>query len=469
MRVAVIGAGASGLAAAKALLEVGIAPVIYEETDTVGGLWVERDEGVAYRSLKTNTSRQITAFSDFPFPRDLPSYPSRAAVELYLRDYAAVFGLRRLVRFGRRIGQVEPLGHGWRVCGTDLTGPFDADFDAVVVGAGIFRIPFVSDIPGIESFPGDVLHSKTYRTPEIFRGKVVVVVGLGSSACDIAADLAPVAGRVILSVRRAVTVIPRTVDGVPLDNRLNRLSRRLPRRIAEFRQRQLVRRVYGEWNLPSPGALWEGSGVEFDPRGQVMHDALGSLLLTGQIVPRPAMQRVEGDEVVFSDGTRVRADAIVFATGYRLGVPFLPPDLQPWSDPAHGLYRLVFPPSHPTLPFVGVCRVSGPVFPVIEAQARWAAQVLRGWLGLLTEEEMRAEIGARWERTRAGGNAPYQVALLPYLDEIGEIIGVRPRLWRHPMLARRLLTGPPVAAQFRLEGPNRGTGAAAAIRDASRR
>jgi dimethylaniline monooxygenase (N-oxide forming) len=467
MRVAVIVAGASGLAAAKSLLEVGIAPVVYEETDTIGGLWVERDHGVAYRSLKTNTSRQITAFSDFPFPRDLPDYPQRAAVEQYLQDYAGAFGLRRLVRFGRRIESVVPAGHGWRLTGADHASRFDAEFDSVVVCAGIFRTPLVPPVPGLESFTGCVLHSKAYRTPAPFREKVVVVVGLGSSACDIAADLAAVASRVILSVRRRVTVIPRTIDGVPLDNRLSRLVTHLPARIADLRHRRLVRRVYRDWGLSSPADLWTGSGVEFDPNGRITHDALGPLLRTGEVVARPAIQRVEGDEVLFADGRRLRADAIVFATGYQLDVPFLSSELQPWSDPAHGLYRLVFPPPHPTLPFVGVCRVSGPVFPVIEMQARWVAQVLRGDVVLPNQQEMRAEIAARWERTRARDDAPYQVALLSYLDEIGEIIGARPRLWRHPTLLRRLLMGPPVAAHYRLEGPNRATGAATAIRDAS--
>jgi cation diffusion facilitator CzcD-associated flavoprotein CzcO len=114
MRVAVIGAGASGLAAAKALVEVGLTPVVYEAAAAVGGLWVYREQGrgPAYRSLRTNTSKQVTAFSDLPFAGELPDFPARAAVEEYLRAYADRFGLWPLIRFGCRVRCVLPRDAG---------------------------------------------------------------------------------------------------------------------------------------------------------------------------------------------------------------------------------------------------------------------------------------------------------------------------------------------------------------------
>ncbi|MBV9279791.1 MAG: NAD(P)-binding protein, partial [Chloroflexi bacterium] len=114
MRVAIIGAGASGLTAARALLEVGLTPAIYEESAEVGGLWVYREEGggPAYRSLRTNTSKQITAFSDYPFRDHLPDFPSRAEVEAYLQAYAAAFHLLPLIRFGCRVRSLLPAGEG---------------------------------------------------------------------------------------------------------------------------------------------------------------------------------------------------------------------------------------------------------------------------------------------------------------------------------------------------------------------
>jgi hypothetical protein len=76
---------------------------------------------------------------------------------------------------------------------------------------------------------------------------------------------------------------------------------------------------------------------------------------------------------------------------------------------------------------------------------------------------MRAEIEERWHRQAVAHDSTIRVSLLPYLDEIGARIGARPDLKRHRGLVRALLTGPPVAAQYRLEGPDPWSGAAAAI------
>src|ERR1700686_5012511 len=91
-RVAVIGAGVSGLAAAKCLLDEGLEPVVYEQGSEIGGLWNYQEAlpdggGVMYRSLHTNTSKQTLAFSDFPFPETAPDFPHHREVLQYLRDY----------------------------------------------------------------------------------------------------------------------------------------------------------------------------------------------------------------------------------------------------------------------------------------------------------------------------------------------------------------------------------------------
>jgi cation diffusion facilitator CzcD-associated flavoprotein CzcO len=84
-RVAVIGAGASGLAALKTLTELGLAPVAFEASSRLGGIWVYRDgenqRSPGYRSLRANTSKQITAFSDLPFRAEAPDFPGRSSVE----------------------------------------------------------------------------------------------------------------------------------------------------------------------------------------------------------------------------------------------------------------------------------------------------------------------------------------------------------------------------------------------------
>ena len=104
-RVAVIGAGMSGLVTARALQDEGIEPVVFEQTTNIGGLWNYRDDapnggGPAYRSLRTNTSRQVMAFSDFPMDAHLPDFPARADVLAYLHTYARHHRLLDRVRLG---------------------------------------------------------------------------------------------------------------------------------------------------------------------------------------------------------------------------------------------------------------------------------------------------------------------------------------------------------------------------------
>lgn len=463
MRVGVIGAGAAGLAAAKALCEASVTPAVFEETETVGGLWVYREDGFgpAYRSLRTNTSRQITAYSDFPFSPGTPDFPTRAEVERYLQSYAETFGLLPLIRFGCRVDAVRARERGWAV----MAGGRTEEFDVVVICSGIFRKPAFPALPGRVTFAGLMLHSLDYRRPEPFAGRDVLVVGLGSSAVDIAADLVGTAARVTLSVRRGAWVAPRFVAGRPLDHYAGRLAGMLPTRLRTHRRQALLLGEYARRGVEPPPVAWAHARVPFDPEKApaVGSDSLLPRIMAGEILLVPAIERMSGNRVILADGRRLQPDAIIFCTGYGLEFPFLPAGSQPWQDPSSGLYRLVFPPDAPTLPFIGVCRVHGPILPIVEMQARWMARVLTGESDLPPPMAMRAEIEERWQRQIAIGDSPIRVALLPYLDEIGSEIGARPHLWRHPSLLRALLTGPPVAAQYRLEGPNGWSGAQATI------
>jgi dimethylaniline monooxygenase (N-oxide forming) len=468
MRVAVIGAGAAGLAAAKALCEAGMTPEVFEETETVGGLWVYREDGFgpAYRSLRTNTSRQITAYSDFPFSPGVPDFPTRVEVERYLQRYAETFDLVPLIRFGCRVDAVCARERGWSVTAGSWTG----DFDAVVICSGIFRKPAFPALPGRASFAGGMLHSLDYRRPEPFAGRDVLVVGLGSSAVDIAADLVGTAARVTLSVRRGAWVAPRFVAGRPLDHYAGRLAAALPARLRTHRRRALLLGEYARRGVDPPATVWAHAGVPFDPEKApgVGSDSLLPRVMAGEIRVVPAIEQISGRHVILTHGRRLQPDAIIFCTGYGLEFPFLPAGSQPWQDASTGLYRLVFPPHAPTLPFIGVCRVHGPILPIVEMQARWMARVLTGERHLPPAAVMRAEIEERWKRQVAIGDSPIRVSLLSYLDEIGSQIGSRPHLWRHPRLLHALLSGPPVAAQYRLEGPNVWPDAAATILEAAR-
>ncbi|MBQ1015525.1 NAD(P)-binding protein, partial [Micromonospora sp. M51] len=126
-RVAVIGAGAAGLAAVKALRDADVPTVGFEAAEQVGGLWVYgAPDSPAYRTLHLNTSRGRTQFADHPMPTDWPDYPDHRRVAGYLADYAARFGLADTIRLRHTVERVTRNPTGTRpVAATGPSGPVE--------------------------------------------------------------------------------------------------------------------------------------------------------------------------------------------------------------------------------------------------------------------------------------------------------------------------------------------------------
>ena len=413
------------------MLDAGLETVVFERTMAVGGLW-RGDTGIAYPSLQTNTSKHKTAFSDLAFDAQVPDFPIRDDVIAYLERYADITGVRSVIRFGHTVQMVRPLGPdgvGWTVDGEA--------FDHVVVAIGLFARELEPVLPGRETFRGSILHSRAYRDPAAFAGRNVVVVGAGSSGADIAVELAGVARSVSVAVREQPLFSPRHYRGRPYDHRATRLVQRLPGWVRRWRARRVLAAEYRR-----RGHRLERLSLKGTPGMDLLNE-----LARGRVVMRPAIAALDGAGAIFADGSRVDADTVVFATGYRAEFPFLPEGLPPRIDGALALYRLVFPPGVAGLAFTGLTRVSGPVFPVSELQARWVAAVFSGRVALPPPEVMRAEIAARLARARVANDDQMRVELLPYLDDIAARIGARPSLWRHP----RLLISPVSARDYRTE------------------
>ncbi|GAA1639522.1 flavin-containing monooxygenase [Actinoplanes couchii] len=356
MRVAVIGAGAAGLTTVKALLDAGCDSVAYERRDRPGGLWTD-----TYDSLHLNTSKGRTEFAGLPMPADWPDYPSATLVAGYLADYADRFGLVRHIRFGHEVERVE-RAPGWTVDGEP--------YDAVVVANGHNWSPRRPEYPG--TFDGIQMHAHDYRSADVFREHRVLVVGMGNSAMDIAVDASHTAdGPVLLSARHGVHIVPKYLFGRPTDATgaaLARLPWRLRQRIAETMLRLAVGTPQ-RYGLPAPA----GGLLQNHP---TISDTILHRLTHGEVSARPGITRLDGKHVEFTDGSREAVDLIVWATGYRVHIPFLSAR---WlgEDPERlPLYRHVFHLDDPTLAFVGLMQSTGSAFPVVEAQGRLVAAYL---------------------------------------------------------------------------------------------
>lgn len=466
-RVAVIGAGMSGLTTAKALLEEGLEPVVFERSAQIGGVWNYHEEladggGPAYRSLRTNTSKLSMGFSDFPFPEAVPDFPLRADVLAYLHTYCDYAAARPYLRLRTRVEAATPVESGqWQVRAQSPDGATTERFDGLVVCAGREQSPFMPAYPGADTFQGALTHSAAYSVPESYAEQNVLVVGIGPSAADIAVELSRVARRVIISTTQGAWFIPRTLGGRPYDHQLTRLSLLAPYPLRARVFRALIEREY-RWmgvhgrlrdrGLPEPAFdLWRA-------RMTVSTDIVPAIA-AGTIQVKPRVARLDARSVVFADGSAEQVDAVICASGYTVSYPFLAPSVVTVENNAVDLYRHVFHPSVPHLAFIGLCMVAGTQFPVAELQARWVARVLAGRAALPSTTQMRAEIRARKAGLSQLSPYPMRVQLLEYMDEIAQQIGARPRITRHLPLAAPLLFGPPAPAQYRLDGPGTWSGA----------
>jgi dimethylaniline monooxygenase (N-oxide forming) len=492
-RVAVVGAGVSGLAAARCLRDEGIEPVVFEQAGEIGGVWNFHEEepgggSPAYRSLRTNTSRQTTAFSDFPFPAAWPDFPARAQVLAYLNEYADRFALRDAIRLRTRVDAVVPDGStgaagaaNWEVTYYNDAGSAAGaagtvgreTFDGVLVCSGLYGSPVLPHYAGAADYRGALLHSRDYKGPEGFEGKEVVVVGAGSSGADIAVELSQVARRLTLSTANGAWFVPRYISDRPYDHRLTRLAGLVPYRLRMRLFQRLLFAEYVRMGIGKPAQALRGvlptKPLDVLTERITASSEVPRRIATGLIVPKPGIARLEERHVVYTDSTRSPVDVIVLASGYNISFPFLARTLANPSGGRIDLYKHVFHPDQPGLAFLGLCIVAGPVIPVIELQARWAARVLAGTVTLPPRAQMHTEIRARRAWMARIGAQPMRVQLIEYMDDIAREIGARPQLVRHPALALPLIVGPPAAAQYRLDGPGRWDHAAQAIREANAR
>lgn len=311
----VIGAGPAGLACAASLQRSGLSALILERADAVGAAWRRH-----YDRLHLHTDRGHSELSGLTMPSTFPTYPSRAQVVEYLESYASAFGLHP--RFGTEVLSAERADEFWKV--TTSAGNFAAP--NVVVATGLADVPYRPLWPGEERFGGDIRHSSTYRNPQHYAGKRVLVVGLGNSGAEIALDLAEHGVAVSVSVRGPVNVVPRDLLGIPILN-VAILLRLLPPAVADALTAPIVAVTVGPFRRLGLRRPVGGPFVSIAKHGKVPVLDIGTAakLRDGTISVRPEIRALSAGIVEFADGRREPCDAIVAATGFRADLRTLLP------------------------------------------------------------------------------------------------------------------------------------------------
>jgi thioredoxin reductase len=391
--VCVIGAGSSGIAAVKALHERGFAFDCFEASDRIGGNWVFNNRNgmsSAYRSLHINTSRARMEYADFPMPASYPDFAHHTQIAAYFDAYVDHFGLRERITFETKVTRAERRADGaWDV----TTDKGDTrTFDALVVANGHHWDPRWPEpaFSGHDRFEGIQIHSHDYRgeDPDLFRGKSVVVLGMGNSAMDIAVEASFVANDVFLAARRGAWVIPKYLLGRPMDSM--QPSARIPFALRRRGQETLLKLLVGDmerYGLPKPDH-------RFGEAHPTVSDDVLSRLAHGEITPKPNIAELTERGVRFTDGSTVDADVVVYCTGYKVSFPFLDPALIAAPDNDLPLFRRVFHPDVDGVYFVGLLQPLGAIMPLAELQSAWVCDHLAGRYHLPPDAELRADIEA---------------------------------------------------------------------------
>lgn len=467
-KIAVIGAGLSGIAAIKQLTDGGHEVVCFEKAESFGGVFADKK---IYEDLHLTISNYFMAYSDYVPSQQKLKFWSKKEYVNYLGEYLARFELGQYIHYDHEVRKVEKQAGKWQVTTKHGMAEQTDTFDMVAVCSGHFQKPKLPELAGLDMFEGEIEHSNDYRDKHKYAGKRVLCVGLGESSADITSEISEVASKCILSLRRYPAVAPRymafqedpyfTIDTSWLTSRIvNKLPHRYHGGITKGIFNKYVNsrndhvRIRGEW-LKKSGPSHHQAVTK--------NERLFRPIADGKVVPNiGGIVRFEKNAVVFQDGTREEIDAVVFCTGYQLSFPFLDVSISNMRD----LYKQMFiPEMGDSLSFIGFVRPQQGGIPVIaEMQCRYLSQLASGEKSLPPLSEMVDIIKYDTEHWQTEYKITPHVASLVnychYMDSMAKLVGCMPEipsLFKDPLLRVKLLHNPQFAAQYRLDGPNKMT------------
>ena len=306
----VVGAGSAGLAAAAALQKRGFETVVLESSGAVGARWRSR-----YDELRLNSWRVMSNLQGYRMPRSCGRYPGRDDFVAYLERYAAHQRLR--IRFDTKLARVERDRDLWRL--ETSTQAMLARY--VVIATGWDAVAVVPDWPGRDSFVPELIHSSDFRGGRRYAGRDVLVVGFGNSGIDIAGHLIAAGAHVRVSMRTPPNLARREILGLP-GQPLAVVADHVPARLADSTFSLTQRMLFGDLTRLGIPRARDGVYTNFYRRlrSPAIDDGFIAALKQGRAQVVAEVTRLDGPQVMLADGSRLRPDAVICATGYRRGL-----------------------------------------------------------------------------------------------------------------------------------------------------
>ena len=459
--VCVIGAGVSGLVAAKTFLEEGFDVTIFEKKPGLGGVW---EQSRAYPGITTQSSRHTYCFTDYPMPEDYPEWPSGEQVRKYLQSYADYFGVSEKIYFQTEVTDIS------RKTGKEVSWEVSVkinnekneikeekhEFDFLIICNGIFNIPKIPIFPGKEEFiaaGGKILHSSDFNNLSLIEDQRVVIVGFGKSACDIATIAANTAKESTLVFRRALWKIPNFFF-----NKIH-FEDLLLTRFAEiwlpYRKLKGIEKVIHSIGKPLAWAFWRLN--ELVLRKQFNLDACNllpvefmnkTLSCSANLAPKNFYEYVHSGKIKAKNGSIARftpggvrldsgeelqADMVIFGTGFRQNITFIEEKYRRLIIDGEGNFHLFRNLIHPDIPGSGFLGYNSSFFSPLtsEVGAWWLAEYAKGNLVLPSCKQMYEDIDAylNWSISNVPPAFAYGTCVSPFhfhhLEDLIEDMGFK--------------------------------------------
>lgn len=377
-RVCIIGAGPSGITALKNVLDEGLEAVCYDRNDRVGGNWIYSEKpshSSVFETTHIISSTTLSQYEDYTWDdhgKEVSDYPSHQQLVDYFQGYASHFGLEPFIEFGTSVvhaAYVSP--NEWQVTIESKEGKRTEQFTDLVVCNGHHWNPRMPQYPG--SFDGKFLHSHDFKKAAPFKDQRVLVIGGGNSACDVAVETSRVSKKTAISWRRGYRIIPKFFFGQPSDI-VGKGMTWLPVRIRSWFSQLLIRVFIG----PNRNYGLQEPDHAFGQTHPTINDELLYRIRHGKVHPKVDIERLDGKQVHFKDGSSEEFDSIIACTGFIISHPFLDPQIANYTEGPVPLYLKMMHPEYANLFFIGLFQPLGCIWPGAELQSKIMARQLSG-------------------------------------------------------------------------------------------
>jgi cation diffusion facilitator CzcD-associated flavoprotein CzcO len=341
----VIGAGLSGLAAARTLETLGIAVTVLDAAPRVAEPWRAR-----HPQLRLNIHRHFAQLPGLAMTREDGTFVRRDTVVSYLEAYAAA--LEGRIAFETRVTHVERDSGGWRV-DTDRSVYRCTD---LIIATGRDRLPVLPSWPGVDRFEKEILHASDLGDIERYDGKKMLLIGAGNSGTDVLNHLSRVnPAKVWVSIRHGPAILPTRMLGFPL-HRLAKLFALLPARLLDPMFKLTAWLAFGDLSRFGMRSHPEGGGTRLlrDGIAFALDDGFIGALKAGRVDVVAETVGFESDKVALADGRLIDPDVVIAATGYRPNLEPMLGHLDVLNENGQPRYPMgEADPTHPGLWFTG--------------------------------------------------------------------------------------------------------------------